>query len=129
MTIWTADELLRQIELGEDSRLALKEASVKGPKVVAPARNALADELAALGNATGGTLVFSVTDGGQVRELRREEMDALEKFVYEICSDTIRPVLPYNAQRLALPEGLLLYAADEDRSNRVDTYTRVQVAT
>ena len=105
MTIWTADALLRQIELGEDSRLELKEASVRGRKVIAPGRNNLADELSALGNASGGTLVFSVTDAGQVRKMRREEMDALEKLVYEICSDTIKPVLPYNAQRLALPEG------------------------
>ena len=119
MTIWTADQLLRQIELGEDSRLELKEASVKGRKVIAPARRALADELAALGNASGGTLVFSVTDGGQVRELRREEMDALEKFVYEICSDTIRPVLPYNAQRLALPEERAALLIEVEQSGHV----------
>ena len=119
MTIWTADALLRQIELGEDSRLELKEASVKGRKVIAPGRNALADELAALGNASGGTLVFSVTDAGQVRKLRREEMDALEKLVYEICSDTIKPVLPYNAQRLALPEGFGVLLIEVEQSPHV----------
>ena len=119
MTIWTVEELLRQIELGEDSRLALKEASVTGRRVTAPGRNALADELAALGNASGGTLVFSVTDAGQVRKLRREEMDALEKRVYEICSDTIKPVLPYNAQRLALPEERAVLLIEVEQSPQV----------
>ncbi len=119
MTIWTADALLRQIELGEDSRLELKEASVKGRKVIAPGRNALADELAALGNASGGTLVFSVTDRGQVRELGREEMDALEKLVYEICSDTIKPVLTYNAHRLALSEERAVLLIEVDQSPHV----------
>lgn len=119
MTIWTADELLRQIEFGEDSRLALKEATVRGRKVTAPGRKMLADELAALGNASGGTLVFSVADGGQVRKMGRPEMDALEKFVYEICSDTIKPVLPYNAQRLALPEGGGVLLVEVERSPHV----------
>lgn len=73
MTIWTADELLRQIELGEDSRLELKEATVRGRKVTAPGRKMLADELAA----------------------------------------------PYNAQRLALPEGGGVLLIEVERSPHV----------
>lgn len=119
MTIWTADELLRQIELREDTRVELKEASVRGRNGKAPARNALADELATLGNAGGGTLVFSVSDGGEIQPLGREEMDALERFVYEICSDSIKPVLPYCAQRLGLPEGRAVMLIEVDRSPHV----------
>ena len=72
----------------------------------APDRKALADELAAMGNARGGTLVFSVSDGGEVRRLSREHMDALEQLVYEICNDAISPALSYNSRRMPLPDGL-----------------------
>ena len=71
----------------------------------APDRKALADELAAMGNARGGTLVFSVSDGGEVRRLSREHMDALEQLVYEICNDAISPALSYNSRRMPLPDG------------------------
>ena len=100
---WTARSLLRQIELGEDSRLEFKEAFFKERRVHAPSREVVADELAAFGNSAGGTLVFSVSDDGDVRQLTRSQIDALEAFVGEICSDSIKPPLRFTTQRLALP--------------------------
>ena len=119
MMTWTSDQLLRQIELGEDSRVELKEAFFSGRRVKAPDRKALADELAAMGNARGGTLVFSVSDAGEVGRLSREQMDALEKFVYEICNDTIRPALFYNSHRMPLPDGYSALLIEIEQSPHV----------
>ena len=62
--IWNARSLLRQVELGEDSRLEFKEAFFKEGRLHAPSREVVADELAAFANFAGGTLVFSVSDRG-----------------------------------------------------------------
>lgn len=58
--IWNARSLLRQVELGEDSRLEFKEAFFMEGRPHAPSREVVADELAAFANSAGGTLVFSV---------------------------------------------------------------------
>ena len=103
--IWTAEKLLRQIELGEDSLVEFREAFFEQRQVSRPSRKVVADELAALGNSTGGTLVFSVSDAGEIRPLIRPEIDALEVFVGEICADSIKPPLHFRTQRLPLPDG------------------------
>ncbi len=114
--IWTAGNLLRQIELGEDSRVEFKEAFFEKGRVRAPGRGAVADELAALGNSTGGTLVFSVSDAGEIRRLARPQIDALEAFVGEICADSIRPPLHFTTQRLPLPDGLSVLVVEIEQS-------------
>ncbi len=101
--IWTSDQLLERIELGEDSLVEFKEIFFKGEKVTAPRRNDIADELAAFGNGSGGTLVFGVSDARRVQVLGPEQMDTLEGFVSEVCADSIRPPLAFVTQRLALP--------------------------
>ena len=105
---WTIESLLERLDLGEDSRVEFKEAAFRGGRVVAPRRNTVADELAALGNTLGGTLIFSVSDAGEVRPLDREQLDRLESFVGEICADSIDPPLAFVTQRVALPQGPVL---------------------
>ena len=116
---WTAESLLRQIELGEDSRLEFKEAFFRKGRVGAPSREVVADELAAFGNSSGGTMVFSVSDAGEVRQLTRSRIDALETFVGEICSDSIKPTLHFATQRLALPGGLSVLVVEIEQSQLV----------
>ena len=101
---WDASALLAQLALGEDSRIGFEQASFSGLSVREPHRDRLSNQLASFGNSTGGALVFSVTDDGDVRPLSRREMDVLEAFVTEICSDSIDPPLPFLTRRLALPE-------------------------
>ena len=48
-TQWNQKLLLEQFELGEDSRVEFKEARFKGGRVAVRRREAVADELAALG--------------------------------------------------------------------------------
>ncbi|MCY4371620.1 MAG: putative DNA binding domain-containing protein [bacterium] len=107
-TVWTKDMLLERLALGEDSRVEFKEAYFKGGRVEAPRRETMADELAALGNTLGGTVILSVSDNGEVRPLDREGLDRLESFIGEVCADSIRPPLAFITQRLALPDGSVL---------------------
>ena len=113
---WDSDSLLRQIELGEDSRVEFKEVMFTGNRIDAPRRETVANELAAFGNTIGGTLIFSVSDAGEVRSLDRKQMDALEAFVGEICADSIRPSLAFVTQRLALPDGSSVLVVEVEQS-------------
>ncbi len=113
---WDSESLLQQLELGEDSRVEFKEAVFTGNRVSAPHRDSIADELAAFGNTIGGTLIFSVSDAGEVRAMNRKQMDALEAFVTEICSDSIRPPLAFVTQRLALADGSFVLVVEVEQS-------------
>ena len=79
-----------------------------GNRVREPHRHSIADRLAAFGNTNGGTLLFGVSDAGEVQPMNRLEMDALESFVREICADSIRPELAFVSQRVPLPVGPVL---------------------
>ena len=106
VVLWDADKLLKQVALGEDSRVEFKEAVFEGGRVREPRRGRIANELAAFGNTLGGALIFSVSDMGEVCPMDRQMMDALEAYVSEICADSIHPPLRFTTQRLALPDGL-----------------------
>ena len=112
-TQWNQKLLLEQFELGEDSRVEFKEARFKGGRVAVRRREAVADELAALGNTLGGTLILSVSDAGEVRRLSRDQLDSLEAFITEVCADSIRPPLAFVTQRVALPSGPVLVVVIE----------------
>ena len=114
--LWDADKLLKQLELGEDSRVEFKEVVFADNRVREPRRQMIANELAAFGNTLGGALIFSVSDAGEVRPMNRKMMDALEAFVSKICADSIHPPLEFTTQRLALPNGSSALVVDVERS-------------
>ena len=87
-------ELLDKIRIGEAAFLELKEVRFAGDKVKGPARNDLADELAAFANARGGVCLLGVTD--KPREIVGIPLDSIESavvFVRQICTDSIEPEL------------------------------------
>jgi len=99
------DELLRKIRLGEDSSLELKALSLRGGRVREPGRDDLADEIAAMANTADGVLVLGVDD--TTRDILGIPLDALEgaeRFVYEICSDSIKPPVLFRTMRMELPD-------------------------
>ena len=103
MTSGAAAELARRIRLGEDSALELKSIRVEGARVYSPHRNGLADELAALANGRGGTLVLGVDDGTrQVQGIPLADLDTVEGWVREICNDLIKPALDADILKLEL---------------------------
>lgn len=85
-------ELLDKIRLGEGAFLKLHEARFSGDRVRVPARNDLADDLAAFANAKGGVCLLGVAD--EPREIVGVPVDRLRAamaFLYEICTEAIEP--------------------------------------
>ncbi len=113
---WDSDRIVAQLALGEDSLVEFKEVVFADTRISAPDRKVIADELAAFGNTIGGTLIFSVSDAGEVQSMDRHQMDALEAFVFETCADRIRPPLAFVTQRLALPDGSSVLVVEVEQS-------------
>ena len=107
----TDEDLLRRIRLGKDSTLEFKSVLVSGGSVKAPKRDAFADELAALANSRGGTVILGVDDRThRVEGIPLGDMDAVEGWAREICNDSVRPALDADIlkQELENTEGRLV---------------------
>jgi ATP-dependent DNA helicase RecG len=92
--IKTTEELLRQIRLGEDSSLELKDLRYQGNQVNDPHRNSMADELAAMANTANGIVVLGVDDKSRtVVGIPEDKLDVVETWIREICNDLIEPQL------------------------------------
>ena len=93
----TADEILRQLLAGEDSRTEFKRVDFKGRRILGPDRDNVAAGLVAFANAEGGTLFLGVDDSGTATGVPREKLDLVEQWVVNIatdlCDPPIRPVL------------------------------------
>jgi ATP-dependent DNA helicase RecG len=101
------EELLRKIQLGEDSVLELKDVRFRGGRVAGPTRDDLADELAAMANSGDGVCVLGVDDKTrEVVGIPLEHLDTVERFVREVCNDVIVPSLSVRIIRLTLPDYL-----------------------
>ena len=86
--------LTRRIRLGEDSTLELKTVRLSGGRVTASDRRDFADELAALANSRGGTVVLGVDDWTRrIHGIPLDDIDTVETWVREICNDSVKPAL------------------------------------
>ena len=100
-----SDDLMRRIRLGEDSVLELKSVRTEGARILAPDRRALADELAALANSVGGTLILGVDDvTREIRGIPLHDLDKVEGWVREICNDLLKPALDAVIVKLELED-------------------------
>ena len=96
-------ELARRVRLGEDSALELKSARFDGGGRLRLDRRSFADELAALANARGGTLVLGVDDiTRRVEGVPPERLDDVATWVRELCNDSVSPALDADILRLEL---------------------------
>ncbi len=98
-------KIWQQVALGEDSGLDLKAVKFRGANVSAPRRNSLADEIAAFGNGSGGQLILGVTDDCRAQSLTRLQLDALVRYVDEICTESIKPSIDYKVFRVSVESG------------------------
>lgn len=99
------EELLQKIRLGEDTPLELKAVSFRGDRVADPRRDDLADEIAAIANTHDGVLVLGVDDKTRdILGVPIERLDALERFVLEICNESIKPPVMFRTFRIELPD-------------------------
>lgn len=99
----TVDELLRQIRLGEDSSLELKNLEFRGSKITGPERKGMADELAAMANTANGVIVLGVDDKSKtIVGIPEEKLDGVETWVREMCNDLITPPLVCGIRKIPL---------------------------
>ncbi|MGH8583556.1 MAG: ATP-binding protein [Gammaproteobacteria bacterium] len=101
----TKQELIEKIRLGEDSLFELKSVRFRENKMVEPARNELADELAAFANTAGGVLLVGVDDKSRdVEGIPIERLDIVEAVLREVCNDSLKPPLTAQIVRMTLPD-------------------------
>jgi ATP-dependent DNA helicase RecG len=87
-------ELIKQIELGEDSVFELKNVEFNGEKITGPHRNSMADELAALANTHTGVILMGVDDKSRaIHGIDLDNLDIVETWLRNICNDLIDPPL------------------------------------
>jgi len=99
------EELLRKIHLGEDTSLELKTVRFRGGKISEPRRNDLADELAAIANTHEAVVVFGVDDKSRdIVGIPIEQIEDVERYVFEICNESIRPPVAFRYFRMELPD-------------------------
>ena len=100
----TDTNLARRIRPGEDSTMECKRVLLSDDRVTSPLRKELADELAAFANSRGGTLVLGVDDATrEVVGIPLEHLDVVERWVCEICNDTVSPPLYMVTRKMRLP--------------------------
>ncbi len=99
------EELLRKIRLGEDTSLELKMVRFKGNRVIDPKRDDLANELAAIANTHDGVLILGVDDKTRdITGIPVEHLEVVERYVYEICNESIKPPVVFRSFRVELPD-------------------------
>ena len=105
-------EITRRLQLGEDSAWEFKQVQFAGDQPRSPERGDLADEIVAFANADGGVLLCGVTDDGEVQDMTREQLSALDRYVVEVSSDAIEPPVRIRTQHMELPDGKRLLIVD-----------------
>lgn len=97
---------MQRIRLGEDSTLELKRVVLRAPgKVSDPHPSGVADELAAMANGTGGTLVLGVDDHTrEVLGMPVEELDTVEQWLGNIAQQLVTPPMDLQTLHLELPD-------------------------
>ena len=101
----TDADLAGRIRLGEDSTLEFKAVVLAGDRVRSPDRREFADELAAMANGRGGTVVLGVDDRSrEILGLPLDGLDVVEGWVREICNDPVKPPLDADIRKLELAD-------------------------
>ncbi len=99
------EALLRQIRLGEDTSLELKAVCFKGDRVSDPKKESLADGIAAIANTHDGVLVLGVNDKTrEVDGIPVEKLELIEHYVFEACTDSIKPPVMFRSFRMEIPD-------------------------
>ncbi len=98
-------ELLHRIRLGEDSSIEFKTVVFERGKIHGPSRKKLANEIASLANSQGGTLILGVDDTTrEIVGIPLEYLDDVERYVFEICDDSIIPPVIFTSSRMEIPD-------------------------
>ncbi len=99
------EDIARQLRLGEDSDWEFKQIEFSGSRPTSPSRRVLADEIAAFANTDGGVLLCGVSDEGSVQGMSREQLVALDSFLVELSTDSIKPPVRIHTHHREFAEG------------------------
>lgn len=70
-----------------------------------PGATGLADELAAIANTHDGAIVLGVDDRTRaIVGIPEDRLDAVERYVYEVCNESVTPPLLFRSFRMSLPD-------------------------
>ena len=101
----STEELLQKIRLGEDTPLELKAVRFRGDKIAGPSRDDLSDEIAAIANTMDGVLLLGVDDKTkEIIGIPIDQLDIVERYVFEICEQSIKPPVVFRTFRIELPD-------------------------
>ena len=84
----TREELLKKLRLGKDSFFDFKGVRAVGGKIKSPTVEALADEMAAFANSSGGVLLLGVNDNREVVGVLKEYLEATEEVIRKACQQS-----------------------------------------
>ncbi len=99
------EELLRKIRLGEDNSLELKTVAFRGSRIIGPPRDELADKLSSIANTSDCVVVLGVDDKThEIIGIPADRIEAVERYIYEICNDSITPPVFFRSFRMELPD-------------------------
>ena len=100
----STEELLRKIRLGKDAPLVLITVRFRDRKIDGPSRDDLSDEIAAIANTFDGVLLLGVDDKTkEIVGIPIDQLDVVERFVFEICEQSIKPPVVFRTFRIELP--------------------------
>ena len=105
-------EIARRLQLGEDGAWEFKQVQFAGNRPVSPQRADLADEIVAFANAEGGALLCVFTEEGEVQDMTRERLSALDNYVVRVSSDSIEPPVRIRTRHTEIPDGKRLLIVD-----------------
>ena len=98
------EALLKQISLGEDSNLELKEIKYTENSIKGPDRDSFASEMASMANAHGGTIILGTDDKTHlVTGIPHDKLDITETWVRNIANDCLKPPLVCRIKKLSVP--------------------------
>jgi ATP-dependent DNA helicase RecG len=96
----TPTELQAIIDRGEDGKHQFK-ANITNSE-------ALAAEMVAFSNSTGGLILIGIHDDGRGAGLTRQDMGRLNQLVSNVASQTVRPPVNPQSENIAMPDGLVM---------------------
>lgn len=101
-------DVLKKIQLGEDSFIECKEVRFSGNRITGPHRDSLANEMAAFANSITpeGIILLGVKNNSrEVLGIPIEKLDIVFIWVRDICLDLITPPITPIIERTTLPDG------------------------
>ena len=101
--LFSDEELLKQIRLGEDSSLEFKDLRYQGSQIMEPHRSSMADELAAMANTATGVFVLGIDDKTRsITGIPLDKLDTVEMWLRDICNGLIKPQLFCRIRKLSV---------------------------